>query len=97
MTDPVSELIASLLERARIRRSIPRSDPDRIADQCEQAAHYLGKQKAELSVANFSVAAMKQSRDEWKHRYGQMDDARITAEQSLAALQARIEEAGREG
>jgi hypothetical protein len=90
MTCPVSELIASLFKRASIRRSIPRSEPDRIADQCEQAAHYLGKQKAELSVANFNVAAMKQERDEWKHLYGQMDDARIKAEQELAAARAEV-------
>lgn len=32
------ELVKAMLERARIRRSIPRSEPDRIADQLEQAA-----------------------------------------------------------
>ena len=37
--------------------------------------------------------AFRQSRDEWKHRYGQMDDTRIEAEQRAASLQAELDAA----
>jgi len=38
---------------------------------------------------------MRQSRDEWKHRYGQMDDLRISAESENARLRERAEAAER--
>ena len=41
-------LIERLRKRAEIRRSIPRSEPDRIADICEEAADEIGNLCGEI-------------------------------------------------
>ena len=41
MFNPYEDLIYRLLKRAEIRRSIPRGEPDRIADLLEEAAKAL--------------------------------------------------------
>lgn len=35
------ELVEAMRERARIRRNIPRGEPDRISDQLERAAQRI--------------------------------------------------------
>lgn len=44
-------LIERLRKRAEIRRSIPRAEPDRIADICEEAADEIERLEKELAAA----------------------------------------------
>lgn len=48
MTDDDEALVAAMRERARIRRSIPRGNPDRISDQLEAAAKRIVEMSEEL-------------------------------------------------
>ena len=45
----MDELVFRLLKRAEIRRSIPRGEPDRIADLLEEAANRINFLEDELS------------------------------------------------
>ena len=41
-------MVEALRKRAEIRRSIPRGEPDRIADQCEAAAKMIESLQARI-------------------------------------------------
>lgn len=49
----MDDLIQRLLRRAQIRRSIPRGEPDRIADLLEEAAARIENLQRELDYWKF--------------------------------------------
>lgn len=55
---------------------------------------YADALRAVAKEAISQVAAMRQSRDEWKSRYGLMDNARIEAEAQAAALRKKYVDTG---
>lgn len=46
----MAEMVARLRTRAEIRRKIPRGEPDRISDDCEQAADFLEALQAKIDA-----------------------------------------------
>jgi len=77
------------LERSIMDGSHPNLIAERKArEEAEQRGTMPWVQRLEqrAEAAESALTTMTQYRDVWKHRYGQMDDARITAESKLATV-----------